>query len=106
MTNAITGRKVDWEFHIQFCRRRPGGRSSSSLVLVTSRGGGNPLPALQIPFRRGICSGGSGEEAAAPMTGMFVQYLAFIGDLMLGVAIWIAPGALGIFAYRLWRKLR
>ena len=40
------------------------------------------------------------------MTGMFVQYLAFMGDLMLGVAIWIAPGALGIFAYRLWRKLK
>ena len=62
--------------------------------------------AQQNPFRRGICSGGSGEEAAAPMTGMFVQYLAFMGDFMLGVAIWIAPGALGIFAYRLWRKLR
>ena len=40
------------------------------------------------------------------MIEVFGQYLAFMGDLMLGVAIWIAPGALGIFAYRLWRKLR
>ena len=40
------------------------------------------------------------------MIELFGEYLAFMGDLMLGVAIWVAPGALGIFAYRLWRKLR
>ena len=40
------------------------------------------------------------------MSGAFIHYLVFMGDLMIGVAIWIAPGALAIFAYRLWRKLR
>jgi len=62
------------------------------------------MPARQNPIRVGICRAGLDEAAA--MTGMLVQYLAFMGDLMLGVAIWIAPGALAIFAYRLWRKLR
>ena len=75
-------------------------------VCSTSPGVGNPMPVLQNSIRVEIRRGGLCEEAAAPMTVMFVQYLAFMGDLILGVAIWIAPGALGIFAYRLWRKLR
>ena len=38
------------------------------------------------------------------MRGSFIHYLNFMGDLMFGVAVWIAPGALGVYAYKLWRK--
>ena len=38
------------------------------------------------------------------MIELLTQYLVFMGDLMLGVALWIAPGALAVTAYKLWRK--
>lgn len=38
------------------------------------------------------------------MIELLTQYLAFMGDLMLGIAVWIAPGALAVFAYKMWRK--
>ena len=38
------------------------------------------------------------------MSGAFIHYLTFMGDLFLGVAMWIAPGALAVIAYKLWRK--
>ena len=38
------------------------------------------------------------------MSGAYIHYLNFMGDLMLGIAVWIAPGALAVFAYKMWRK--
>ncbi len=40
------------------------------------------------------------------MSGAFIHYLTFMGDLSIGIAIWIAPGALGVFAFKMWRKFR
>ena len=37
---------------------------------------------------------------------MTAAYLTLMVDLLIGIAIWIAPGALGIFAYRIWGTLR
>ena len=36
----------------------------------------------------------------------FGAYLVFMGDLMIGVTMWIAPGALGVMAFKMWRKFR
>jgi len=92
-------------FRIPVCRRCFRGLLVSRSVLPNIRRRRQSYaPGLQIPRRTAFYRAGLGEEAA--MIEVLVQYLTFMGDLMLGVAIWIAPGALGIFAYRLWRKLR
>jgi len=33
------------------------------------------------------------------------EYVTFMAELVIGVALWIAPGALGVLLHRFWKRL-